>query len=454
MSKHNELEDFVNGLVQPTKIAESDLDLMSVSELEALIGLDLTTDDEKVAYLDACVKEARGDDRYGSWLEQFEGSPLKAKAVQLCEQELALEQQRLQRRIDRDAQMKEEENTWTQQDMLRLQKDMLMLELHKARTGMSGGADPTMQPQGAAEEPVEEVVVEEPAPAPAPKKGKTTPPEGGKTAGLLDSVEKIASKGKGLAKYLAREAKRDTVTAGLGAMIGYGAGREHGRKKKASDVQMVGQVNNGDPNQPEWPRAALGVDSAGRRATAEEQAAQARTDTQVQHREPETGSKSAGLATSLGDKVLARAVDSGAIGKDIVRKGLNAAQHVGSRLGAKSTEQAVGRGLVAAGGAAAGVGAAGAGLAMRKKSAAEEGRLGLPFGSEKISNMVTAARSLTKAKPTQALHALALPKHLAKTNPAQAIQAGRQFGAPVVANSSVLDQLSRTSFDKLSKKVG
>lgn len=292
MSKHNELEDFVNGLVQPTKIAESDLDLMSVSELEALIGLDLTTDDEKVAYLDACVKEARGDDRYGSWLEQFEGSPLKAKALQLCEQELALEQQRLQRRIDRDAQMKEEETTWTQQDMLRLQKDMLMLELHKSKSGMgagAGGADPTMQPQAApaepaAEEPTEEVAVvapEEPAPAAPPKPKADKKPvnpakEEGKTAGLLAAIE-----------------------------------------KRSNDVQTVGQVNNGDPNSPTWPRAALGVDSAGRRATAEE--------------------------------------------------------------------------------------------------AAQQSSHGMP-----------------------------------KTNPAQAIQAGRQFGAPVVANASVLDQLSRTSFDKLS----
>lgn len=544
MSKnHNDLEDFVNGLVQPTKIAESDLDRLSLTELEALVGLDFTTDDEKVAYLTEAVKSAYGDDRYGSWLEQFEGSPLKAKAVQLCEQELALEQQSLQRRIERDAQMKEED-TWTQRDMLRLQKDMLMLELHKSKSGMgagAGGADPTMQPQAApaepaAEEPTEEVAVvapEEPAPAAPPKPKadkkpvKTPAKEEGKTAGLLAAIE-----------------------------------------KRSNDVQTVGQINNGDPNSPTWPRAALGVDSAGRRATAEEAAQQSSHGMpDIAHVQPETGTKSAGAATQLGEAVM-KHVDRM---PGVAQRALGHATRAGQALGGKTTEQALGRGLVAAGGAAAGTAAA-AGLASRKKESSEtaEAVRGLPFGGEqtddrvperrsnyrldfddsvlhdekgdgskltrvgavsanfkkryplggallggtaaalisaavnrghplaleaglanafhgsilgaglgglvgaklrdkdredqfvdianrhydslhkKASGAATAVRSLTKAKPTQALHALALPKHLAKTNPAQAIQAGRQFGAPVVANANVLDQLSRTSFDKLS----
>jgi hypothetical protein len=56
-----------------------------------------------------------------------------------------------------------------------------------------------------------------------------------------------------------------------------------------------------------------------------------------------------------------------------------------------------------------------------------------------------------KKTPTQAIDAMALPRHLAKTNPEHAIQAGVQHKARVVGNASVLDQLQRTSFDKLSE---
>lgn len=57
-----------------------------------------------------------------------------------------------------------------------------------------------------------------------------------------------------------------------------------------------------------------------------------------------------------------------------------------------------------------------------------------------------------KATPAQAVDTLALSKHLAKSNPDQAIQAGRQYGAKVVGNASVLDRLAQTSFDKLSRR--
>jgi hypothetical protein len=536
MSHVNDLEDFVNDLSAPVKIAETDLDNLSLPELEALMGLDLTEDNEKVAYLNACVKSAYGDDRYGSWLDQFAGSPLHAKALQLCEEELGLEQERLQRRIERQEQNQGDDDIWTRQDMLRLQKDMLMLELHKSKAGPGGGKDPTMQPQAGAG----------PAAEAPPKPGKTTPPKEGKTA---------------------------------------------------SDVQTVGQINNGDPAQPSWPRASLGVDAAGRRATPEEEAAQGRADTHVQHRDPVT--KSAGAATQLGEAVMKR-IDRA---PGAVQRGVGMLHNVGARLGAKSTESAVGRGIMAAGGAAAGAGALGAGaLASRKKEssdlttseredlkkkqfalpekrkypipdeaharnalaraaqfaspeeqkriraavdrkfpgiqltsaskpakptvglhhvpdskkessllAAVGGHRGLPFGDEgkiasvmstlamdagsqakhlarmgsyarnvqKVPHAVVAARNaemraftpkalptaaaaathtpppvaVTVAKkktPTQAIDPMALSRHLAQTNPQQAIQAGRQFGAPVVGNAAVLDQLSQMSFGKLS----
>lgn len=62
----------------------------------------------------------------------------------------------------------------------------------------------------------------------------------------------------------------------------------------------------------------------------------------------------------------------------------------------------------------------------------------------------TASGVLRKATPTQALGKMDLPRHLAKTNPAAAVHSGVKHKMPVVASPSVLDQLSRTSFDKLN----
>lgn len=67
--------------------------------------------------------------------------------------------------------------------------------------------------------------------------------------------------------------------------------------------------------------------------------------------------------------------------------------------------------------------------------------------------MQAAANLAKKVRPTQAISAvtpMAAAKHMATHNPALAIQAGRQ-GAPVVASPSVLEELSRTSFGKLSQ---
>ena len=60
--------------------------------------------------------------------------------------------------------------------------------------------------------------------------------------------------------------------------------------KGAELVEYTGHVNNGEPQAPEWPRAALGVDSAGRRATPDELRTQtvARSP-DVQHVAPQSG---------------------------------------------------------------------------------------------------------------------------------------------------------------------
>lgn len=605
MSHVNDLEDFVNDLSAPVKIAETDLDNLSLPELEALMGLDLTEDNEKVAYLDACVKSAYGDDRYGSWLDQFEGSPLKAKALALCEQELALEQERLQKRIERDAQCQDDSATWTKQDMLRLQKDMLMLELHKSNMGQGGGKDPALQPP--ASEPVE-------APAAEPAASEPEKKSALKEAVSKDWIRKMVGSGgakaspqrlnqfidrsyaseiklpgslKGYkaqqkrmtARHEAAQALMDKRSSVAMAPVGVAAAKRDAEKMSV-DIQTVGQINNGDPNQPSWPRASLGVDAAGRRATPEEENAQRQAGMDVQFRKAEA-SKSAGAATQLGEAVM-KHVDRM---PGVAQRALGHAHNLGARLGGKTTEQAMGRGLMAVGGGAAAAGAAGAGaLATRKKesSAAVEAARGLPFDGEKsavslaelakdarpggklmdraikfdrnrnlaagaagglalgglaaygahrarqrkkkdmaeavaegirqskeasvmgtlamdagsqakhlarlgsyarnvqkVPHAVVAARNAemraakalpmphvdlnaprpmpagpttvaTKKTPTQAIDRMALPRHLAQTNPQQAIQAGRQFGAPVVGNAAVLDQLSQMSFGKLS----
>lgn len=253
--KKNDLQDFVHNLVEPTKIAASDLEHLSLAELEALITL---PDMEKVAYLAKCVD----DDRYGSWLDQFAGTPLHAKAVQLCEQEIELEKAELEKRLQRRQESAGEEEIWSRRDMLRLQKDILMLELHKSTMGQGGGKDPSMQPQAAA---AEEVV--EPTAAP---KGKT-----------------------------------------------------------AADIQTVGQINNGDPTNPDWPRSTLGVDAAGRRATPEEETEQKQTGlaasptaTDASFHNPEHGDKSAGelLKEAVSHKFIADHASSGAVKRLLNKK--------------------------------------------------------------------------------------------------------------------------------------
>lgn len=80
------------------------------------------------------------------------------------------------------------------------------------------------------------------------------------------------------------------------------------KKKQAEDVEYTGQVNNGVPSAPEWPRAALGVDAAGRKATPEERREQLKTVTpDVQHVEPHSDGEqfvtkgAAGDADGIGD---------------------------------------------------------------------------------------------------------------------------------------------------------
>jgi hypothetical protein len=61
-----------------------------------------------------------------------------------------------------------------------------------------------------------------------------------------------------------------------------------------------------------------------------------------------------------------------------------------------------------------------------------------------------AAAAAVKKTPTQAINPKAVMAHAANTMPAQVIQGAVKGQAPAMGTSALLDQLSRTSFDKLA----
>jgi hypothetical protein len=274
------LQDFMDAMSQE-KLSADDLRILNFDELEALLGED---DPTKIASM---VMEASGycDPSVG-WLRQFEGTPLHAKAVALAEQDLAVEAERIQRRLAEP----KDQDLWTKQDQIRLQKSLLVLELHKSRSQQPedgekraisedmirrvvGGSNASQERLGRFAD--KNLVA-------AMKKGLT--PEQRKkrmAAGAAAStrhiarnlikdpaestrkskevIDKMVSSVKGKSKpgrsgaYLAG--------VGIGAAAGLGAVaakklRDRGKKKKA-EVEYTGHVNNGEAAAPTWPKAAL-----------------------------------------------------------------------------------------------------------------------------------------------------------------------------------------------------
>ncbi len=214
----NPLENFVHGLYaeeQERKIAAADLDHLSLEELSAVIGLDLDPEFEKKASLVA--KVAYGDSE--EYLEDFEGTPLYAEAIALCEKMLQAEAECIKRRQERSKERASEDNIYDVKDQLRLQKKMLKLKLHKMRA--AGAAPPSDDDD-----------------------------EG-------DDEEK-------------------TSAAEAAGIAGSG------------NVEYVGDVNTGVSEAPTWPRAAMGVDSAGRKATPSEAKKRDEPGGTPQHVEPKT----------------------------------------------------------------------------------------------------------------------------------------------------------------------
>lgn len=87
---------------------------------------------EKIAF-GGILESAKCGDEPRCWLDNFKGTPLFEKAVELERAEIQLEQQDIQQRMQSQSQ-----EVWTKRDALRLQKKMLELDL--AVEGAGGGA--------------------------------------------------------------------------------------------------------------------------------------------------------------------------------------------------------------------------------------------------------------------------------------------------------------------------
>lgn len=228
MTKRTDLHDVLDGLLIPgeEKVAGPDLSGLSLFELGALMGIKTASPElDKQAY--GICGPYDGE----RWLEQFSGSPLYEKAIALAERELAVEQKAVAAREKRKQEFRIDDSTWREHDKLRLDKDKLILELHKHR---------------------------------------------------------------------AKEQARNM--------------------KVAEDVEYTGQVNNGIASNPEWPRAALGVDAAGRRATPEEKREQEKSVTpDVQHVQPQSDGGSF-VTKGAHDEKLLGLFEKEAVSKEWVKR--------------------------------------------------------------------------------------------------------------------------------------
>lgn len=119
----HELDAFLFGLFPGATTKTSGLDALTASDLGLLYGT-------PAPHLEAAEKLAHDA---ACFLEQFEGTPLHAKAIALVGEELQLEAERIQRDEARRAQAEPLDDSWSKQRMLDLKKRQLELELHKAK---------------------------------------------------------------------------------------------------------------------------------------------------------------------------------------------------------------------------------------------------------------------------------------------------------------------------------
>ena len=119
----HDLDNCLFGLYPGAATKTSGFDVFSASDIGLIYGT-------PAPHLEAAEKLAHDA---ACFLEQFEGTPLHAKAIALVGEELQLEAERIQRDEARRAQAEPMDDSWSKQRMLDLKKRQLELELHKAK---------------------------------------------------------------------------------------------------------------------------------------------------------------------------------------------------------------------------------------------------------------------------------------------------------------------------------
>jgi hypothetical protein len=175
------LDAFLNTLVKNAsdKKAEDELTkimmTLPIAEIQKIASLGSVTQ----AYC------ADGDD--GKWLSKYEGTPLYDRALGLAQDLLAVEGKRIQKRLERSE--PEPEDLYAQEDMVRLKKRQLDLELSRANNSADSGDE-----EGVFEEEEPEEKDEEHVPDVEPQ-GKAVTAEKKAAACFVDALIKTSAPG-------------------------------------------------------------------------------------------------------------------------------------------------------------------------------------------------------------------------------------------------------------------
>lgn len=197
----------------------------------------------KVAFLSSSCPSPGGQE--GSWLTQFEGSPLIEQAIALAQEEVQNEVASIQKRQERQAMFKNDDEEWTKNDIIRARKHLLELQLVAQRNGLGqqGAAQPPADPQP-----------ENPQPKPQQQTQSTQqpPPQGvGGAGGVqmpLGGQEKQASAmgvAGALGGAIGGAARKGMIGAGVGAGLGALTAPEGERANRAAAWGKKGLVAGG-----------------------------------------------------------------------------------------------------------------------------------------------------------------------------------------------------------------
>ena len=234
--------DFIHGLVPAQEKTASSLELEAFEHLLAQPD----EEEEKVAY---GMMGGGSED----WLSRFQHTPLYEKAIALKEKDLALEKRRMEERQRREKAYRHDDSTWNEQDKLCLEKDKLTLELHKWRASQEAKTKLKMQAMKIAGngDPLREKMKRL---GQIKKSGKDDKGMFGVKHPVTYGITHLVHRGDAQAakKSLKALKAQGASSTDIETLKEYIANHS----KKAELVEYTGHVNNGEPQAPEWPRAA------------------------------------------------------------------------------------------------------------------------------------------------------------------------------------------------------